>query len=52
MTATTPPVGAIEDTTPKKPKSPTGEVIDNLRRSVSGMIGIGLIVAHIIIALL
>ena len=52
MTATTPPVGAIEDTTPKKPKSPAGEVIDNLRRSVSGMIGIGLIVAHIVIALI
>lgn len=49
MTVSTPPVSAIKDVTPKKPKSPAGEVIDNLRRSTSGMIGIALIAIHLIL---
>lgn len=52
MTVTTPSIGAIEDTTPKKPKTPAGEVIDNLRRSVSGMIGAGLILTHLLLILI
>lgn len=51
MTTTT-PIEAIKDQTPEKPKSPAGEVIDNLRRSVSGRIGIGLILIHLLLAII
>ena len=50
MTVTTPPIDSIKDTTPTKAKSPMGEVVDNFRRSISGMIGITLIVLHLILA--
>lgn len=49
MTVATPP---IVDTTPQTAKSPAAEVWDNLRRSTSGMIGLGLIIGHILMALL
>lgn len=52
MTVTTPPIDAIKDTTPTKSKSPMGEVLDNYRRSISGMIGISLIVVHLILAVI
>ncbi|MGB1252463.1 MAG: ABC transporter permease [Candidatus Promineifilaceae bacterium] len=49
MTVATPPL--VKDTTPKKAKSPTAEVWDNLRRSTSGMIGLSLIIGHLLLAL-
>ena len=48
---TTIPEEIIEDAALPKPKTPAGEVWDNLRRSTSGMIGLGLIVFHILLAL-
>ncbi len=49
MTVATP---QIKDLTPQKAKSPAAEVWDNLRRSTSGMIGLGLIVFHLILAVI
>ncbi len=52
MTVANPSYSNIKDTTPDKPKSPAGEVWDNLKRSRGGMIGIGLIIMHFVLVLI
>ncbi len=52
MTVANPSYTKVKDTTPDKPKSPAGEVLDNLKRSRSGMIGIALIIMHLTLVLI